>query len=55
MFTPKLRIIVTDGEKTGAHPIPLSHRQVGGDQELEDAIKTFEDAGIIIVPTDEDS
>ncbi|MFC6964495.1 hypothetical protein [Halocatena marina] len=55
LSAPKLRIIVTDGENTGTRPVPLSHRQIGGDQELEDAIKAFEDAGITIVPTDGDS
>lgn len=56
---PKLRIIVDDGEKSGTRPVPLSHRRLGGDQQLEDAIHAFEDAGITIVPaneaTDEDS
>lgn len=50
---PKLRIIVDDGEKSGTRPVPLSHRRLGGDQQLEDAIHAFEDAGITIVPADE--
>lgn len=53
LHLPKLRIIVDDGEKTGIRPITLSPRQLGGDQQLEQAIKSFEDVGITIVPADE--
>ncbi len=53
LSAPKLRIIVDDGVATGVRTVPLSHRRLGGDQQLEAAIQAFEDAGIEIVPTDE--
>lgn len=53
LFAPKIRIIVDDGVVTGVRPIPLSHQRLGGDQQLEQAIQAFEDAGIDIVPADE--
>lgn len=52
VFPPKLRIIVSDGVVTDGRPVRLSHRRLGGDQQLEDAIQAFEDAGITIVPAD---
>ncbi|WP_330631240.1 hypothetical protein [Halocatena halophila] len=50
---PMLRIIVEDGKKTGARPVPLSHQRLGGDKQLENAITAFEEAGISVVPADE--
>lgn len=55
LFAPKIRIIVDDGVVTGVRPIPLSHRRLGGDQQLEDAIQAFGDNGIDIVPAPDDS
>lgn len=52
LLPSKLLIIVTEGEKTGTRPVPLSYRRLG-DQQLEDAIEAFEEAGITIVPADE--
>lgn len=50
---PKLRFIVTYGKVMGIRPIPLSHRQHGGDEQLENAIQVFEEAGITVVPADD--
>jgi hypothetical protein len=50
---PKLYIIVTDGEVTGTRSVPLSLRKLGGDQQLEHAIQSFEEAGISVTSTDD--
>lgn len=52
VISPRLRIIVDDGERSGVRPVPLSYYQLG-DQQLEAAIQAFEDAGIDIVPADD--
>ncbi|MFC6964074.1 hypothetical protein [Halocatena marina] len=51
--SPKLRIIVTEGEKTGERPVILSHPRLGGDQQLERLIQAFGDSGITVVPADD--
>lgn len=53
VFVPQLHIIVDDGVVTGVRSVPLSHRQLGGDKQLENAIRAFEEAGIDIVPADD--
>lgn len=37
---------------TGIRPVPLAYRQLG-EQQLEDAIPAFEDAGITVIPTED--
>lgn len=54
VISPRLRIIVDDGERSGVRPVPLSYYQLG-DQQLEAAIQAFEEAGIEIVPADDNS
>lgn len=54
-FRPKLRIIVTDGDSTGVRKVRLSLRRHGGDQQLERAIRAFEDAGITVTSIEDRS
>lgn len=50
LLARRLRIIVA-AETTGVRPVPLAYRQLG-EQQLSNAIQTFEDTGITVVPAD---